>query len=113
MQATRCLTRFCNFSPPRFLERTSVSLPNVLAHGSPRGLMTRSGVFDSYSFFTDMLNNPAQYLNGTAPPNITGAIHSCVFALNEDTSDSGNCTTVTGAAADSYFWSVLFQEQYR
>ena len=51
-----------------------------------------------------MLNNPSQYLNGTVAPNITGAIHSCIFELNEATSDTGNCTTVTGAAADSYFW---------
>lgn len=55
-------------------------------------------------FFEDMLANPHKFLNGTVPPNTTGAIHSCVFELNQDTSDTGNCTTVTGAAADSYFW---------
>lgn len=64
------------------------------------------GVFDSYSFFEDMLANPHEFLNGTVPPNTTGAIYSCVFELNEDTSDTGNCTTVTGAAVDSYFWQV-------
>lgn len=48
-----------------------------------------------------MLANPHKFLNGTVPPNTTGAIHSCVFGLNQDTSDTGNCTTVTGAAADS------------
>ena len=51
-----------------------------------------------------MLANPGKFLNGTVPPNTTGAIHACVFELNEDTSDTGNCTTVTGPAADSYFW---------
>lgn len=62
------------------------------------------GYFDSHTFFEDMLANPHKFLNGTVPPNTTGAIHSCVFELNQDTSDTGNCTTVTGAAADSYFW---------
>ena len=46
------------------------------------------GVFDSYSFFTDMLNNPSKYLNGTGPPNITGAIHSVVGELCDETNES-------------------------
>ncbi|KAG6872551.1 hypothetical protein C0995_008895 [Termitomyces sp. Mi166 len=60
------------------------------------------GYFDSHALFTDMYTNPAKYLNGTAPLNVTGAISSCVFELNGST---GVCTTVTDPKAqDSYLW---------
>ncbi|KAG5716240.1 GDSL esterase/lipase [Termitomyces sp. T112] len=60
------------------------------------------GYFDSHALFTDMYTNPARYLNGTAPLNVTGAISSCVFELNGST---GVCTTVTDPKAqDSYLW---------
>ncbi|RDB29885.1 Acetylesterase [Hypsizygus marmoreus] len=59
------------------------------------------GIFDSHALFTDMFQHPSSYLNGTAPVNVTGAIESCVFELNGDT---GTCTTVTGAARDSFLW---------
>ncbi|EKM54515.1 carbohydrate esterase family 16 protein [Phanerochaete carnosa HHB-10118-sp] len=62
------------------------------------------GYFDSYQFFEDMLSNPGKFLNGTVPPNTTGAINHCVFALNASTSDPGNCTVATGSARDSFFW---------
>ena len=51
-----------------------------------------------------MYNNPADYLNGTAPLNVTGAVHSCVFEEGESTSDPGDCTTVEGTDRDSYLW---------
>ncbi|KIP04338.1 carbohydrate esterase family 16 protein [Phlebiopsis gigantea 11061_1 CR5-6] len=63
---------------------------------------TLPGLFDSYAFFTDMLNNPSQYLNGTVAPNITTPIQSCVYTANS--SAPPKCTTVTGDAEDSYFW---------
>ncbi|GJE92178.1 carbohydrate esterase family 16 protein [Phanerochaete sordida] len=62
------------------------------------------GLFDSHQLFEDMLSNPAKFLNGTVPPNTTGAIHQCFFDINESTSDLNNCTTVTGPAADSFLW---------
>ncbi|THH33341.1 hypothetical protein EUX98_g827 [Antrodiella citrinella] len=62
------------------------------------------GLFDSYKLISDMLAHPQDYLNGTAPVNTTGAIHSCVYELNESTSDTGNCTIVTGSDVDSYLW---------
>lgn len=60
------------------------------------------GLFDSYAFSKDMLNNPSQYLNGTVAPNITTPIQSCVYTANS--SAPPKCTTVTGDAEDSYFW---------
>jgi len=48
------------------------------------------GVFDSYSLFTDMYNNPSQYLNGTAPLNVLSSI----------TADN----VPAGPARDSYLW---------
>ncbi|KAG6824230.1 hypothetical protein H0H92_007605 [Tricholoma furcatifolium] len=63
------------------------------------------GYFDSHSLFADMYANPQKYLNGTVPFNVTGCINSCVYQLNEDTSDTGDCTVVTDKSAqDSYLW---------
>ncbi|KDQ55497.1 carbohydrate esterase family 16 protein [Jaapia argillacea MUCL 33604] len=62
------------------------------------------GLFDSYGLFTDMYNNPANYLNGTAPLNVTGCVHSCVFNLNESTGDPGVCTIANGTDRDSFLW---------
>lgn len=53
-----------------------------------------------------MLQRPQLYLNGTAPLNTTGVIHSCVFQLNENTADPGVCTDVTGTDRDSFLWYV-------
>ncbi|KAI0754371.1 GDSL lipase/esterase [Daedaleopsis nitida] len=62
------------------------------------------GLFDSHSLFTDMFNRPQLYLNGTAPLNVTGAVHACVFELNESTSDPGVCTDAVGTDQDSFLW---------
>ena len=68
------------------------------------GLCSILGLFDSHALFTDILNNPTEFLNGTIPPNITGAIKSCVFDLHESTRDAGVCTITTGPAVDSFLW---------
>ncbi|KIP06146.1 carbohydrate esterase family 16 protein, partial [Phlebiopsis gigantea 11061_1 CR5-6] len=60
------------------------------------------GLFDSYQFFEDMLSNPSEFLTGK--PNTTGAIHACVFQLNESTSDMGSCTNAAGAAKNRFLW---------
>ena len=62
------------------------------------------GLFDSHSLFADMFARPQLYLNGTAPLNVTGAVHACVFQLNESTSDPGVCTDATGTDQDSFLW---------
>lgn len=64
------------------------------------------GLFDSYSLFEDMLAHPALYLNGTAPLNTTGCVHSCVYQLNESTADTGVCTIANGTDRDSFLWYV-------
>ena len=69
-------------------------------------MQSSPGLFDSHFLFADMYNNPADYLNGTAPLNVTGAVHSCVFKEGESTSDPGDCTTVEGTDRDSYLWCV-------
>ncbi len=69
---------------------------------SPRNI--RAGLFDSHSLFADMFARPQLYLNGTAPLNVTGAVHACVFRLNESTSDPGVCTDATGTDQDSFLW---------
>ena len=62
------------------------------------------GLFDSHALFTDILNNPKAFLNGSVEPNTTGAVRSCVLELNESTGDEGNCTVATGSAVDSFLW---------
>ncbi|KAJ3544440.1 hypothetical protein NM688_g5745 [Phlebia brevispora] len=73
------------------------ALPSTL-HGAHIGL------FDSHTLFEDILANPRAFLNGTIPPNVTGAINACVFKLNESTSDPGVCTIAEGSARDSFLW---------
>ncbi|KAA1477925.1 GDSL lipase/acylhydrolase, partial [Dentipellis sp. KUC8613] len=62
------------------------------------------GLFDSHSFFNNLLDHPSQFLNGTAPINITGAVHACRFKLFESTSDAGDCTDAEGTDRDSFAW---------
>ncbi|KAK7680179.1 hypothetical protein QCA50_016688 [Cerrena zonata] len=54
------------------------------------------GLFDSNSLFQDMFDHPANYLNGTAPLNVTGSISSCPVGAP--------CTLVSGTDRDSYLW---------
>lgn len=44
---------------------------------------------------TDIYNNPSEYLNGTAPLNVTGVVHRC-------DSTGANCTT--NPIPDSFMW---------
>ncbi|KDQ21620.1 carbohydrate esterase family 16 protein [Botryobasidium botryosum FD-172 SS1] len=60
------------------------------------------GLFDSYGLFTDILDHPKLYLNGTAPYNTTGSVNPCVYAV--DGHDPLYCTLVNGTDADSYVW---------
>ncbi|KAF7310354.1 Carbohydrate esterase family 16 protein [Mycena chlorophos] len=39
-------------------------------------------IFDSHSLFQDMFDHPADYLNGTAPLNVTGCWDSCLALPN-------------------------------
>ncbi|KAH9926275.1 GDSL lipase/acylhydrolase [Epithele typhae] len=62
------------------------------------------GLFDSHTLFAQMFAQPQRFLNGTAPLNVTGCAHSCVFAPNERTSDPGVCTDAVGTDQDSFLW---------
>lgn len=81
-------------SPPQFPLCTLNELNNIDC----------IGLFDSHSLFEDIVADPGSFLNGTAPFNVTGAVHSCVFVEGESTSDAGVCTTVNGTDRDSYVW---------
>ncbi|KAG7443804.1 uncharacterized protein BT62DRAFT_902255, partial [Guyanagaster necrorhizus] len=61
------------------------------------------GIFDSHGLFQDIHDNPAMYLNGTAPLNVMGAVVSCVYPEEGETG-SVQCTTVFGTDRDSYLW---------
>ncbi|KAI0630857.1 GDSL lipase/acylhydrolase [Trametes polyzona] len=54
------------------------------------------GLFDAHSLFADMYAHPEQYLNGTAPLNVTAPVSAC------HTADT--CTVVEGTDKDSYLW---------
>ncbi|KIJ69630.1 carbohydrate esterase family 16 protein [Hydnomerulius pinastri MD-312] len=89
----------------RELTRSGNAITNLMLEAlAPRLPDAHIGLFDSYGLFTDMYNNPGQYLNGTAPLNVTGCVHPCVYTLNESTSDPGQCTTAEGSDRDSYLW---------
>ncbi|KAH9916237.1 hypothetical protein B0H21DRAFT_781973 [Amylocystis lapponica] len=62
------------------------------------------GYFDSYGLISDIIDYPQNYLNGSAPYNVTGCINSCVFQENESQADPGDCYVTTGTAIDSFLW---------
>ncbi|KAL1747186.1 hypothetical protein HDZ31DRAFT_80656 [Schizophyllum fasciatum] len=61
-------------------------------------------LFDSHALFTEMIANPGDYLNGTAPINVTTAIRTCDWKEGQDQTDTVTCTTVNGTDRDSYMW---------
>ena len=63
------------------------------------------GLFDSHALLADMYARPQLYLNGSAPFNVTGAAHACVYQLNESQHDPGVCTDAPDP--DSYLWQVV------
>ena len=63
-----------------------------------------AGFVDSHSLSADMFARPQVYLNGTAPLNVTGAVHSCIFKQGESVHDTGVCTIAKGTDQDSFLW---------
>ncbi|THU95077.1 carbohydrate esterase family 16 protein [Dendrothele bispora CBS 962.96] len=79
---------------------TKGMLRELIADGELEGASI--AYFDSHALFTDILNHPDQYLNGTAPLNTTGCINSCVF---DTPTSTGDCTVVPeGPERDSFLW---------
>ena len=66
-------------------------------------LNARIGLFDSHALFADIVARPQLYLNGTAPVNVTGAVHSCVVQVNE-TGHPEVCADAVGSDQDSFLW---------
>ncbi|KAI0944616.1 hypothetical protein AcW1_002285 [Taiwanofungus camphoratus] len=77
---------------------------NILQALVPNLTGAHIGLFDSYGLIEDVLTYPQNYMNGTAPLNTTGCIRSCVYKVNESTSDTGDCTIAEGSARDSFVW---------
>ncbi|KAK3691167.1 hypothetical protein LTR37_018821 [Vermiconidia calcicola] len=55
----------------------------------------RIAVFDVHGLMTDIYNNPSEYLNGTAPLDVTGYVNRC-------NTTGGDC--VTNPSPDSFLW---------
>ncbi|TFK97656.1 GDSL lipase/acylhydrolase [Pterulicium gracile] len=73
----------------------------LLTNLAPKLKGAHVGIFDAYSLFLDMYHNPARYLNGTAPLNVTGSANACVFSLGGATN---TCTKANGSDRDSFLW---------
>ncbi|KAJ7468742.1 GDSL lipase/esterase [Mycena latifolia] len=58
-------------------------------------------VFDTYSLFEDMYNEPAKWFNGSIPANVTGHCHQCPDPDDFRQCGIGDCTL---AERDSYMW---------
>ncbi|KAF5380716.1 hypothetical protein D9757_007054 [Collybiopsis confluens] len=109
--ATGYLTKFWTF--PRNATEWSVSMKELVLSGNdltqlklkallPEIPGAHVAYFDSHGLFADMFTNPANYLNGTAPLNVTGCINSCVFQVGGTV---GDCTEVGSLSdRDSYLW---------
>jgi hypothetical protein len=52
-------------------------------------------IYDVNSLMTSIYNEPQNYLNGSAPLNVTGFYHQCPIG--------GQCYTMPGTL-DSYMW---------
>jgi len=55
-------------------------------------------VFDTYSLFSDVYHNPAAYLNGSAPLNVTGFEHHC------NTTGADCAYVYDNTSPDSFMW---------
>ncbi|KAI0372654.1 hypothetical protein BV20DRAFT_963698 [Pilatotrama ljubarskyi] len=87
------------------LTKSGNSIAELMLTGlAPKLRGAHLGLFDSHALFTDMINHPQLYFNGTAPLNVTGAVHACVFKEGEPTSDPGVCTDAVGTDRDSFLW---------
>ncbi|KAH8102708.1 GDSL lipase/acylhydrolase, partial [Cristinia sonorae] len=60
------------------------------------------GIFDSHTLLNNIMDNPAQFLNGTAPFNVTGSANPCPFPV--DGTQPIFCTLVNSTDQDSYVW---------
>lgn len=66
---------------------------------------THIALFDSHSLFADIHAHPEQYLNGTAPLNVTGSLNGCPFEVNGGPI-GGACPVATAdrSVRDSFLW---------
>ncbi len=63
-----------------------------------------TALFDIHSLWNDIHANPANYLNGTAPLNVTGAVKVCIYEVG---TENNECTFYAeGSDRDSYLWYV-------
>lgn len=81
------------------MQQTVVGLNEVFKYRTPSVSASYRGMeiahFDVDALMTDMYHNPVDYLNGTAPLNVTGVANQCGVT-------GGNCTLA--ASPDSYLW---------
>ncbi|KAF2125174.1 carbohydrate esterase family 16 protein [Dothidotthia symphoricarpi CBS 119687] len=81
------------------MQETVVSLNEVFKYRTPSVSASHPGMqiasFDVNALMTDVWSNPGNYLNGTAPLNVTGVVHQCGV-------NGQNCTLA--ASPDSYLW---------
>ncbi|EJD35181.1 GDSL lipase/acylhydrolase [Auricularia subglabra TFB-10046 SS5] len=107
------LNRYWNL--PRNATEWSVTMTELTTAGNAlSALMVRNlaqtlpgariALFDSHALFTDMYTNPALYLNGTAPLNVTGSIAGCPFELNGGPVGGACPPIVEAAERDSFLW---------
>lgn len=81
------------------------ALSSLMLHNlAPTLPGARIALFDSHALFTDMFNNPARYLNGTAPLNVTSSINSCPFTAAGQPAGGACPPQVAGSARDSFLW---------
>ncbi|KAF9061432.1 GDSL lipase/acylhydrolase [Rhodocollybia butyracea] len=109
--ATGYFTKFWTF--PRNSTEWSVFMNELVLTGNEETLLKLEALlphipdahvahFDSHGLFQDMFNHPSEFLNGTAPLNVTGCVNSCVFQVNDP--NNSVCTLVNGTDRDSYLW---------
>ncbi|KAL0636824.1 hypothetical protein Q9L58_004182 [Maublancomyces gigas] len=71
-------------------------IPFEVVAGSLKG--AKVAVMDTYGLMTDIRNNPAEYLTGPLPLNVTG------YNIHCDPLDTSVCTTYRPNDRDSFMW---------
>ena len=80
----------CPFEPPRPKTKHKLDITSVEEYRKLREYEKEK--------FADMIRRPQLYLNGTAPLNVTGAVHACYSGNGK------NCTVAQGTDQDSFLW---------
>lgn len=94
----------------RELPNATIGQPTHIMKMISHSMATATGYFESYDLFNAIHDLPYQFLNGTAPLNVTGCVAACVFQPHQPVldgvsmPDQAECTVAQRTNRDSFMW---------